>query len=67
MTWKRERGSNEFFIYDMSGKFLKRKMIPFRYETDLAPYPAMVKKGKLYQLVENEEKEQWELYVSKID
>ena len=66
MTWKRENGSNEFFTYDMKGKFEKRLMIPIRYETDLSSYPTMVKKGKLYQLVENDEKEEWELHVSEI-
>ncbi|MFC2155086.1 hypothetical protein ACFLRB_01165 [Acidobacteriota bacterium] len=41
-------------------------MIPIRYETDLSPYPALVYKGKLYQLVENEKNEKWELHVSEI-
>ena len=66
MTWKRENGSNEFLTYDMKGKIKKRLMIPIRYETDLSSYPTMVRKGNLYQLVENEEKEEWELHISEI-
>jgi hypothetical protein len=67
MTWKREKGENEFFTYDMNGTFKKRLMIPIRYETDLSAYPTMVKNGKLYQLVDNEKTEMWELHVSEIN
>jgi hypothetical protein len=66
MTWKRENNSNEFFIYDMTGKFKKRQMIPIRYESELTPYPAIVNNGKLYQLVEDEKKLVWEFHVSEI-
>lgn len=67
MTWKKENGSNEFFTYDMKGKFKKRLLIPIKYETELSAYPTTVKKGKLYQLVENENKEEWEFHVSEIN
>lgn len=66
MTWKREKGNNEFFTYDTKGRFKKRIMIPIRYETDLSPYPTLVYKGKLYQLVDNEKEEKWEFYISEI-
>jgi len=66
MTWKKENGSNEFFTYDMNGKFKKRLLIPIKYETELSAYPTTIKKGKLYQLVENENKEEWEFHVSQI-
>lgn len=67
MTWKKENGSNEFFTYDMKGKFKKRLLIPIKYETELTAYPTTIKKGKLYQLVENEKKEEWEFHVSEIN
>ncbi|MGD2086798.1 MAG: hypothetical protein PVH61_11505 [Candidatus Aminicenantes bacterium] len=67
MTWKKENGSNEFFTYDMQGKFKKRLLIPIKYETELTAYPTTIKKGKLYQIVENENKEEWEFHVSKIN
>ena len=67
MTWKKENGSNEFFTYDMQGKFKKRLLIPIKYETELTAYPTTIKKGKLYQIVENENKEEWEFLVSKIN
>jgi hypothetical protein len=67
MTYKMENNVNEFFTYDMSGKFKKRLLIPIRYETELQPYPITLNKGKLYQIVENEEKEVWEFHMSKIE
>jgi hypothetical protein len=66
MTWKIENSINEFFTYDMSGKFKKRLMIPIQYETGLKSYPITFNKGKLYQIVENEEEEVWEFHMSKI-
>jgi hypothetical protein len=67
MTWKIENSINEFFTYDMSGKFKKRLLIPIQYETELQPYPITINKGKLYQIVENEEEEVWEFHMSKIE
>ncbi len=67
MTWKIENSINEFFTYDMSGKFKKRLLIPIQYETELKPYPITLNKGKLYQIVENEEEEVWEFHMSKIE
>lgn len=64
-TWKREKGTNEFFTYDLNGKFIKRILIPIKNETDISSYPTTVKNGVLYQLVENE-KEEWEFHASKI-
>lgn len=66
MTWKRENSKIEFFIYDMTGKFIKRLMIPFYYETPVKPYPFTINKATLYQLVENEEEEEWEFHMSEI-
>ncbi len=67
MTFKMENNANEFFTYDMSGKFKKRLLIPIQYETELQPYPITINKKKLYQIVENEEEEVWEFHMSKIE
>jgi hypothetical protein len=66
MTWKKENNKIEFFTYDMTGKFLKRLMIPIYYETPVKPYPFTINKAKLYQIVENEEEEEWEFHMSDI-
>jgi len=36
-------------------------MVPLRYETDIQPYPSALRNGKLYQLVEDEASQEWEL------
>lgn len=66
MTRKRENGANEFYTYDLTGKFKKKIMIPILYETDMSSYPAAVQNGILYQLVENEKTELWEFHASPI-
>lgn len=66
MTAKEVKGGDEFFIYDMKGKFVKRMIIPIKYEREFSPFPTMVKNGKLYQLVENDAGDGWELHVSSI-
>jgi hypothetical protein len=63
---KEGKEGNEFFTYDMTGKFNKRVNIPIRYESELRPYPTLIHKGKLYQLVEDEKKLVWEFHVSDI-
>ncbi len=67
MTWRRTDGKNEFYIYDLTGKFMQRKMIPIRYETDLQAYPTLIRNGKIYQLVENESAQEWELTVADLE
>lgn len=66
MTMKKENNRVEFFTYDMKGKFKKRLLLPIQFETPINPYPLAIHKGKLYQIVENEEEEEWELYITEI-
>ncbi|MFC2155158.1 hypothetical protein ACFLRB_01535 [Acidobacteriota bacterium] len=66
-TWKWQKDKIEFFIFDLKGKLLKHQFISFVFQEDgITPFPVTVKDGKIYQLIENEE-EDWELHVSKID
>jgi hypothetical protein len=64
-TWKVENGGNEWFIFDLQGKLLKRLFVPIAFLMPLEPYPYTVKNDNLYQLIENEN-EQWELYANRI-
>ena len=66
MTFKRVNDSYEFFIYDLKGKFIKKTMVKFKYQTVMQPFPMSIYNGKLYQLVDNEDKEVWELHINKI-
>ena len=62
MTFVYEKGKAEFFVYSLTGKFIKRTMIPFTFIDGFQPGPAAVKNNTLYQLVENEETETIELH-----
>jgi hypothetical protein len=66
LTYEQEDGKSAFYVFDFKGKFLKKVFVPF-YESDfLHFYPYSVSGGKLYQLVDNEDTEEWELVVSKL-
>ena len=67
MTWKREKGANEFHIFDLAGRFKSKRMIPVAYESDNQAYPWILKRGKLYQLIENPAQQEWELRITPLD
>ncbi len=61
MTWDKSKTGNLFLTYTMDGKLISEIFLPVRHETATQPYPMTIKNGKLYQLVENTEAEEWEL------
>lgn len=67
LTWEKEKGNNLFFVYDLAGKFLKKVWIPLVYQNDLEFYPITIKGGKLYQLIEDFDSEEWNLHISTVD
>lgn len=67
MTWRRENKQNEFFIFSRDGKLIKKSFLPLKYQNAILPSPFAIKKSKFYQLVENEETEEWELHINQIN
>jgi hypothetical protein len=66
LTYNRADNQGEFVIFKPDGKFLKKIMVPF-YQTNMhVTYPHTIRDGKLYQLVENDDEEEWELYITPI-
>lgn len=65
-TWKIEKNNNEFFIFDLKGKLMKRLFIPMVFMMPLEPYPYTIKKGTFFQLIETED-EIWELHADDIN
>ena len=65
-TFVKEDDKYEFFIYDLDGKFLKRLFIHVNYPNILSPSPYTIKDDTLFQLVENEDEEEWELHAQEI-
>lgn len=66
ITYKKKDDKTECLIFNITGKFLKRVFLPYTYVNTIDEYPAAIKNGKLYQLNENQEMEQWELDVTEI-
>ncbi len=64
MSWEKTEKGNTFYLYDMDGNFIQKKIIPIKYETDIQTYPIAVKNNKLYQLVENDREDEWELVIT---
>jgi hypothetical protein len=73
-TYREIDGKSEFYIFSTEGRLLRKiffaiaknnAKFAFPYMRDSAPYT--FNKGKLYQLIENEETEKFELHVTSID
>jgi len=67
VTYYKEEGKNEVLVFDKDGKFSKRTFAPYGFRDPIDAYPAAVDNGKLYQLIENNESEEWELRISHLD
>lgn len=64
-TWKWKDNKIEFFVFAIRGKFLKRVYIPLFFKDEIfpRPYPSLaINNNHIYQLVENEDTEEWELH-----
>ncbi len=57
-------GRTEFAIYDLNGKLIKNRIfLPIPEATARDLYPYTIKDDKLYQLVDNDDEEVWELHI----
>ncbi|MCP4219373.1 MAG: hypothetical protein GY765_32360, partial [bacterium] len=66
ITNRKKKNLTECFIFDLNGKLLKETFIPVVYEDIIRVYPFTVKGDSLYQLVSNDDTEEWELHVTPI-
>jgi hypothetical protein len=63
LTYEEQDGKNKFYIFAMDGTFLKTSLMKMPQIDAERPYPYVIANEKLYQLVENEEEEEWELHI----
>jgi len=63
LTFRMNDSMSEFYVYRTSGAFegIVKLRLPVRFL--MTPYPFDIQDGKIYKLVENMEKEEWELHV----
>jgi hypothetical protein len=67
LTYLKKNRQTECYIFNMKGQQLKRIFIPLRDTSPIVMPPFTITNGHLYQLIENEKKEQWQLVVDKIE
>lgn len=67
IRWKEKNGKSDIWVFDLKGNFIKRAWVKFFEKNPIIPNAYSIHKGKLYQLVENEDTEgKWDLYVTDI-
>ena len=66
-TWKFKDSKYECFIYDMKGKFQKKTTIFFKKFGIMRVNPLMIYDWKVYQLIDNEETENWDMYITDVN
>lgn len=66
LTFKNIEGKSEFYVLDLKGTLLEKKMIPFAESEFLCAYPYTINNGALYQLNENPDTEEWELRITNL-
>jgi len=65
-TFKEENNKSELLVLDTKGKLLKRIFLPLVKNSLIFYHSWAIGNGQIYQLVENED-EEWELHVTKIE
>lgn len=66
-TWRKEKENTEFYLFDMTGKFIKKIFLPLAQKNAAVYYPSTFHKKKLYQLVKDQGRNIWELQESIVD
>jgi hypothetical protein len=65
-SWRKKENKSELYIYDLKGTPIRKALVPLVEQDIMLPYPTTIRNEKLYQVVENEETDEWELQVSEI-
>lgn len=66
ITYLKKNKKNECLIFDINGKYLKKIFIPLYIKSPLEIDPFTIDRSYLFQLIENYEKEIWELHISEL-
>jgi hypothetical protein len=66
VTYQKEKELTKTLIFDLKGKPVKTVSLPLKDMDVKSIYPFTIKKGKLYQLAEDFDSEEWYLHVTTI-
>jgi hypothetical protein len=64
VTFKETAGKTEVLVFSAKGNFLRKILLPVKEKNPEHLFPFSFSKDKFYQLIENEETENWELFVT---
>lgn len=65
-TYKSENGKCEFYIFNKANKLEKIVMLPLAQTNVREYFPFCIKSSKIYQIVEDENEEEWVLHINNI-
>jgi hypothetical protein len=65
-TWNHQGEKRDLFIFKLDGTFVKKTSIPLKMVQFIIPYPFDIMDKTLFQLVDNEDNEDWELHQTTI-
>jgi hypothetical protein len=66
LSWRKKDNKSEIYIFDLKGNPIRKTYAPLVVQDIMLPYPTTIRNEKLYQVVENEDTEEWELQVSEL-
>jgi hypothetical protein len=66
LTYREVNHRNELLVFDLKGRFLQTLLLPLHRTDTLSIPPFTIADSKLYQLIENEDTEEWELHLTPI-
>lgn len=64
MTYEQKEKQTAFFIFELKGKFLRKSYVPLHRPTAMDISAFWVAYNNMYQVIDNEEEEQWELHIN---
>lgn len=65
-TWNFQGDKRDLFIFKLDGTFVKKTVVSLKMVQFIIPYPFEIVDKNLFQLVDNEETEEWELHRTSI-
>jgi hypothetical protein len=66
IPYKKKEGKSELHIFDVPGKLLGKVLVDIEELDIFEFYPFTISRGKIYQLVDNTDSEEWELTVKEL-
>lgn len=63
-SWRKKDNKSELLICDLKGNPIKKTYVSWVEQDIMLPYPTTIRNEKLYQVVENEDTDEWELHIT---